>query len=210
MDTQQILGIILLIIQFSIIIPLIIELKKTRSSKGISSISEVSWIIAGLGWSIYGFLIDSTTLIISGSLATTGSLIVMVLIIKDLDNNIKRKSFLFGMFFLVFMVITIVLFNSSGLSIFLSAFGIIQFVPQIIVSFKSIFRKDAHGVPIISTSLRALYTFTWAFYAAAWFVWGISFQEINWPLAVWGLTGFIAFSIQSIAGGVSKKDIKRT
>lgn len=210
MDTQQILGIILLIIQFSIIIPLIIELKKTRSSKGISSISEVSWIIAGLGWSIYGFLIDSITLIISGALATTGSLIVMLLIRKDLDNNIKRKSFLFGMFFLVFMIITIVLFNSSGLSIFLSAFGIIQFVPQIIVSFKSIFRKDAHGVPIISTSLRALYTFTWAFYAAAWFIWGISFQEINWPLAVWGLTGFIAFSIQSIAGVVSKKDIKRS
>lgn len=41
MDTQQILGIILLIIQFSIIIPLIIELKKTRSSKGISSISQL-------------------------------------------------------------------------------------------------------------------------------------------------------------------------
>lgn len=62
----------------------------------------MSWIIAGLGWSIYGFLIDSITLIISGALATTGSLIVMLLIRKDLDNNIKRKSFLFGMFFSCF------------------------------------------------------------------------------------------------------------
>lgn len=210
MVAQQILGIILLIIQFSIIIPLVVELGKTRSSQGISLISEVAWVIAGLGWSIYGFLISNITLIISGALATTGSLIVILLIRKDLNSNVKRKSSLFGIFFFVSMIITIVLYNSPGLSIFLSAFGIIQFVPQVIVSFKSIFRKDAHGVPIVSTSLRALYTFTWAFYAAAWFVWGISFKEINWPLAVWGLSGFIAFSLQAIAGIMSKKAIKRS
>ena len=101
------------------------------------------------------------------------------------------------------MILSTVLFQSFGLATFLSLFGVIQFVPQMVTSMKSIAKQDAVGVPIISTLLRAVYTLTWAIYAAAWFWWGIGFQEIDFPLAVWGMTGFTAFSLQAMSGIVS-------
>ena len=45
-----VLGIILPCVQAIIIIPLAAELHKTRSAEGISIISEIAWIVAGMGW----------------------------------------------------------------------------------------------------------------------------------------------------------------
>lgn len=204
MEIRYILGIILLCIQAIIIIPLAIELRKTRSSDGISVISETAWIIAGVGWSIYGYLTDSTTLIISGALATTGSAVVYGLIHKDVSIKDKKKSAIFAIIFTIVMLLSTVVFKDLGLGIFLALFGIIQFLPQLITSVKSIINKDGHGVPLAGTALRALYTLTWCIYAGAWFLWGIAFNEIDLPLAVWGACGFIAFSLQFIAGIIAR------
>lgn len=209
MEPRDILGIVLLAIQASIIIPLAVELRRTRSSEGISTISETAWIIAGTGWSIYGFLTESNTLIASGFLATLGSAIVMSLIHKDLDAEKRKKSLLFGLIFFVVMIASTILFHSPGLGVFLSLFGLIQFFPQMATSIKSIKNKDAHGVPLVGTALRAAYTLTWAVYAAAWFMWGIAFEDVDWPLAAWGLAGFVAFSLQVIAGLVSQRETIR-
>ena len=54
MDARVITGTALVIVQAIILIPLVIELRRTRSAKGVSLTSEVAWIIAGVGWSLYG------------------------------------------------------------------------------------------------------------------------------------------------------------
>ena len=104
------------------------------------------------------------------------------------------------------MLLSTMIFHAAGLSIFLSIFGLVQFIPQMITSLKSIKHKDGHGIPLIGTGLRSLYTLTWAIYAGAWFIWGMRFNEIDYPLAVWGATGFVAFSLQFIAGFIVQKN----
>ena len=131
MDTRAVLGIVLLIVQASIIIPLVIELKKTRSSSGVSIISETAWIIAGLGWSLYGYLTGSTTLIISGALATIGSAIVYSLVYKDVDAITKKRSLIVSIIFTIIMLLSTMIFHSAGLAVFLSLFGLVQFLSLI-------------------------------------------------------------------------------
>ena len=209
MDIRAVLGIALLIVQASIIIPLVIELKKTRSSSGVSIISETAWIIAGLGWSLYGYLTGSTTLIISGALATIGSAIVYSLVYKDVDAITKKRSLIVSIIFTIIMLLSTMIFHSAGLAVFLSLFGLVQFLPQIATSITSIKKKSGYGVPLIGTGLRALYTLTWAIYAGAWFLWGMSFGEIDYPLAVWGATGFIAFLLQFVSGLLVQRNKKQ-
>ena len=206
MEPRHILGIILLLIQASIIVPLILELRTTRSSSGISILSETAWIIAGAGWSLYGYLTGSSTLIISGALATVGSALVYYLVYTDVDNPTKQRSLILSVVFTIIMLLSTMIFHAAGLAIFLSIFGLVQFIPQMITSLKSIKHKDGYGVPLIGTGLRSLYTLTWAIYAGAWFIWGMSFNEIDYPLAVWGATGFVAFSLQFIAGFIVQKN----
>lgn len=206
METRVVLGVALLAVQAAIIVPLAVELRKTRSARGISVISETAWIIAGVGWSIYGYLTGSVTLIASGALATLGSLTVYSLIFNDVEKEERNRSFVLGVVFCVFMLTTTAAAGATGLAVFLSVFGLVQFLPQLRTSIIDIKAKTGVGVPLAGTALRALYTLTWAVYAAAWFLWGISFGEIDWPLAVWGACGFVAFSLQFIAGLVSRQE----
>lgn len=206
MEPRDILGIILLLIQASIIVPLILELRTTRSSSGISILSETAWIIAGAGWSIYGYLTGSTTLIVSGALATVGSALVYYFVYEDIYTMTKQRSVIVSVVFTIIMLLSTMIFHAAGLAIFLSIFGLIQFIPQMITSLKSIKHEDGHGIPLIGTGLRSLYTLTWAIYAGAWFIWEMSFNEIDYPLAVWGTTGFVAFSLQFIAGFIVQKN----
>lgn len=138
MEPRDILGIILLLIQASIIIPLIIELRTTRSSSGISILSETAWIIAGTGWSLYGYLTGSTTLIVSGALATLGSALVYYFVYEDIDTMTKQRSVIVSVVFTIIMLLSTMIFHAAGLAIFLSIFGLIQFIPQMITSLKSI------------------------------------------------------------------------
>ena len=69
---------------------------------------------------------------------------------------------------------------------------------------------QAHGIPIVGTAMRAIYTGTWAVYAGAWGLWGIAFEDVDWPLAVWGAAGFIAFTLQCIAGLVAARSRKES
>jgi uncharacterized protein with PQ loop repeat len=200
MDARELTGIALLVIQALIILPLIIELRRTRSAEGISITSEVAWVIAGVGWSIYGALTGSTILVISGALATAGSLAVLLLTGRDVTTDVWRKVAVLGAIFAVAMALSTVFFGAVGLAIFLSIFGLVQFVPQIVTSLRALRTRTGFGVPLIGTGLRAVYTATWAVYAGAWWLWGISFADIDWPLAVWGATGFVAFGLQCAAG----------
>lgn len=90
------------------------------------------------------------------------------------------------------MAVSTVVCGAGGLSVFLSVFGLVQFVPQIVTSVRAIAHRTGAGIPMVSTGLRALYTATWAVYAGAWGLWGIAFSDVDWPLAVWGAAGFVA------------------
>lgn len=200
MDARAITGIALLVVQALILLPLVIELRRTRSAEGISITSEVAWVIAGVGWSVYGGLTDSAILVISGALATAVSLMVLLLVGHDVDTVVRGKVTVLGAVFAAAMALSVVLYGAVGLAVFLSIFGLVQFVPQIITSLCALYTKTGHGVPVVGTALRAVYTAMWAVYAGAWWLWGISFVEIDWPLAVWGATGCVAFSLQCVAG----------
>ena len=84
-------------------------------------------------------------------------------------------------------------------------FGLLQFLPQLRVSLGSIVRRDAVGVPLMGTGLRSLYTLSWAVYAGAWGLWGLTVADVDWPLAVWGLCGFVSFGLQFVSGVVARK-----
>lgn len=205
MDARSVLGIILLCVQAIIIIPLVIELRKTRSAEGISILSEVAWIIAGMGWSLYGLMSGSSTLVVSGFLATLGSAVVYGLVRRYVEAGIRHRSRMFGLTFVVVMGLSAVLFGVVGLGVFLSVFGLVQFLPQLRTSVISIRRRDAVGVPLVGTGLRSLYTLLWAVYAGAWGLWGLTVADVDWPLAVWGLCGFVAFGLQFVAGTVARR-----
>lgn len=200
MDARDITGVALLIVQAVIILPLVIELRRTRSAEGISITSEAAWVIAGVGWSVYGALTSSIILIFSGALATAGSLSVLILTGKDVGAVVWRKVSALGAVFAAVMALSAAAFGDVGLAAFLSIFGLVQFVPQIATSLRALRTKSGHGVPLAGTGLRALYAATWAVYAGAWWLWGISFADIDWPLAAWGAAGFVAFSLQCLAG----------
>ena len=205
MDARSMLGIVLLCVQAIIVIPLVIELRKTRSAEGISIMSEVAWIVAGMGWSLYGFMSGSSTLIVSGFLATLGSAIVYGLVRRGIENDVLHRTEVLGLVFMAVMVLSAVLFGVVGLGVFLSVFGVVQFLPQVRTSVRSIRIRDGVGVPLVGTGLRAVYTLTWAVYAAAWGLWGIAFADVDWPLAAWGACGFVAFGLQFVAGVVARK-----
>ena len=199
MDIRLITGTVLVIVQALIVLPLILELRKTTSAQGISIPSEVAWIIAGVGWSIYGALTQSTTLVISGALATTGSLLVCILVRSDVEPDTWKRIRIPAAVFTIAMLFCAVI-DVTWLSVFLSIFGMVQFIPQITASVQGIRTRTAHGVPLTGTALRAVYTGTWAVYAGAWGLWGIAFDDIDWPLAIWGATGCVAFILQFMSG----------
>lgn len=205
MDARSILGMGLLCVQAVIVIPLVIELRKTRSAEGISIMSEVAWIVAGMGWSLYGLMSGSPTLIVSGFLATLGSAVVYGLVRQDIENDVLQRTGVFGLGFVIVMGLSAMLFGVVGLGVFLSVFGLLQFLPQLRVSLGSIVRRDAVGVPLMGTGLRSLYTLSWAVYAGAWGLWGLTVADVDWPLAVWGLCGFVSFGLQFVSGVVARK-----
>lgn len=109
---------VLFCVQAIIIIPLAAELHKTRSAEGISVISEITWIVAGMGWSLYGFMSGSDTLVVSGFLATLGSAVVYGFARSDLHSSVRYRSAVFGLVFVTVMVLSAVLFGVVGLSVF--------------------------------------------------------------------------------------------
>lgn len=200
MEPRAVLGVCLLVVQASILVPLVVELRRTRSAEGVSLISEVAWIVAGVGWSLYGALTGSVTLVISGALATTGSAAVWWLVRGAVPATDHRRVAGVGAVFAACMAAATAVFGAGGLSVFLSVFGLVQFVPQMVTSVRAIAHRTGAGIPLVSTGLRAVYTATWAVYAAAWGLWGIAFNEVDWPLAVWGAAGFVAFGLQFVGG----------
>lgn len=87
----------------------------------------MAWIIAGMGWSLYGLLSGSSTLVVSGFLATLGSAVVYGLVRRDVEVGIRHRSRMFGLTFVVVMGLSAVLFGVVGLGVFCLCLGLCSF-----------------------------------------------------------------------------------
>jgi len=203
---REIFGIILLLVQCAINLPLIVRIVRTKATGGISLTGETIWIAGGVGWLIYGIVTNSVTLMISGSLAALGCLIVASLFIKYGSKPRIGRALFWSLITFSSILVSWHFFDVAGLSVALSVFGVIQFLPQFTLSIRGIATKiDADGVSPVSSFLRSLYTLGWAVYAGLWFIWGITIDEIDWPLFVWGIAGFVTFGLQWFHGIITQK-----
>lgn len=203
--TRDLLGMVLLIIQTGLLVPLCIELLRSRSSKGISLLGETIWVSAGIGWMLYGVSTANKVIIASGCIAAVGSAMVTALILRDTSRSSRLTAFMVAGVALVAFLASRAVWGSVGLAVTLSAFGVIQFIPQIVTSVRSLVNQDGHGVPLVGSLLRSVYTLSWAVYAGAWFLWGMVGESIDFPLVVWGLAGAVAFGLQFCSGLRAKR-----
>lgn len=195
--SREIFGLVLLLVQASINIPVVYRLLKSKSGKGISLAGEVVWIAGGVGWVIYGAATNSTTLIISGTLAVIGCLLTSTLIVKY-SKPALRNALIMGAVTLLCIVGGYLVAGVVGLSLAMAVFGVLQFFPQFFETISLIrSRGDVSGVSVLGSTFRAIYTGGWAVYAGAWLLWGISGGNIDYPLMVWGIAGVIVFGLQA-------------
>lgn len=203
--SREIFGLVILLIQVGINIPVIAKLLKSKSGEGISLTGETIWIAGGIGWIIYGFSTNSTTLVISGSLAVVGCSLTSFLIHKYSHPSLKNPLGL-GTITLVSIVGSFLLFGIAGLSFAMAVFGVLQFFPQLFETISKIRNKgSAGGVSVSGSLFRAVYTGLWAIYAGAWFLWGMTYAEIDYPLLAWGVAGVVVFGLQSSHAMMDRK-----
>jgi uncharacterized protein with PQ loop repeat len=196
--SRELFGLVLLCVQVGINLPVIIKLIKAKTGEGLSISGEIIWIAGGIGWVIYGILTNSLTLIISGSLAAIACLIISGLLFKYSRPNMLLPMLLGG-FTLVSIIVSTWLMGVTGLSVVLSIFGVVQFMPQLLLTISNIRTKTIpFGVSTMGSAFRAVYTGGWAIYAGAWVLWSITVEQIDWPLLFWGIAGVITFGLQAL------------
>lgn len=196
--SRDLFGVLVLLIQISINIPVIVRLLRVKSGKGISLAGEVVWISGGVGWVIYGVATNSVTLMISGSLAVIGCAATSSLIFKYSRPPVTF-ALIMGVITMASILVGYLFFGVVGLSIAMAVFGVLQFFPQLFETIGLMVRReDVSGVSIPGSAFRATYTGCWALYAGAWFLWGIKSSEIDYPLLAWGLAGVVVFGLQAI------------
>lgn len=197
-ELRALLGILLIVVQASVAIPIIAALLASRDRRGISLSGELIWVAAGAGWALYGGMTASATLIISGSIAAVTSGAISMLVWSAVPSR-RNTALLLGAG-TAFVLGASALFGADrGLSASLALVGMLQFGPQFLESLRaSRSRRATLGVSILGASLRSLYTFGWALYGGAWFLWGTSTLRIDWPLVAWGLAGTVTFAVQAL------------
>lgn len=209
MEIRAYIGLGLLVVQACIALALIVSLRRTREPEGISLLSETAWVVAGLGWLAYGAATSSAVLVASGALAALGSTAVLVCLRGSIDAARGRELAAAGAICSVIAIVATAIWHASGLGVFLAVFGLVQFLPQLYVSVRHILSRTGTSVPLAGAALRTLYTATWALYAGAWWLWDMQPYEMDWPLAVWGVTGALAFGLQFITGLMAVRENAR-
>lgn len=197
-DVRAVFGIVLLVTQAALIAPLVVRAVRARSARGIALAGEAIWAVAGLGWAVFGWMTGSRTLIASGCLATLGSGALIVLCARYTPRRVRIRSAILAAVVAAGLIASTAAAGSAGLNVALSAFGVVQFIPQIVTAFSQLtHRRPSTALSVTGTALRGVYTGGWAVWAGAWFVWGFPPGEIIWPLTAWGLAGVVAFAFQA-------------
>lgn len=194
MNAHTWFGFAMVAIQLALVWPLMSRLRRSRSREGISLSSEAMWVVAGAGWALYGYLDESLPLLASGILAAAASFVVLSLA-GAFARDTRTRVVAVGAGTLGLLAIGYAGWGEVGLGGGLAALGLVQFLPQMVVSVRSLAsRRPTPGVSPVAAALRASYAFGWAVYAGAWW-----WADVNWPLAIWGVTGGVAYALQAIA-----------
>lgn len=180
------------------------EVWHSRSAASIAVLGELAWIIAGTGWVIYGIWMGSTIVAVSGAVGVLCCTVLCLLVRSDVAGSEWSRYARVTALFALSMGLAIVVGGVAGLSLFLAVFGFVQFIPQLRLSTGQLMRGVVvAGVPVRGAVFRAVYTGLWCVYAVAWGIWGTA--TIDWPLAVWGATGSVAFTLQATVGIRSRR-----
>ena len=160
-------------------------------------------MVAGVGWAIYGVVIGSVALIASGSIATATSGL-MVAALWSLVPEQRRMVLIVSAATFLGFVAGLLIGGWAGLSVALSVFSVVQFIPQLHQSVRALrHRIVTRGVSVFAALLRVTYAAGWAIYGGAWWLWGLTVDRIDWPLAVWGIAGAVTFTLQAIVAARS-------
>lgn len=198
MDARSALAVVLICAQAIAVVPILARLFRARSARGVSLSTELIWVACGVGWAIYGGVIESTALTISGVLAAMASATIASASWRMLPEQ-RFVATLLGLGTAVIIGGGFAIAGVGGFALALSVVGAAQFIPQLWLSARlARSNESTPGVSFIGGILRAVYCFGWAVYGAAWPFWGMGLDRIEWPLVAWGLAGTLAFMLQAV------------
>jgi hypothetical protein len=203
-DPRAVLGFTLLVIQASLALPLVVRVIRARNGVGISLAGESIWMVAGVGWAVYGGMSGSVALVGSGSIAAITSGLLSALLWPLLPEQ-RGPALGASAATALGLSAGALIGGWPGLSVALSVFGVMQFIPQLRHSVDAVrLRTTTPGVSVWGSSLRAGYAAGWAVYGGAWWLWGLAIEHIDWPLLIWGAAGAITFGLQGWVAGRSR------
>lgn len=196
-QARVVFALVLVGVQALLVVPILVRLSRAHSARGISLVGELIWVVAGIGWAVYGEATGSLALVVSGSLAAATSGIISAISWRLLPTQ-HRMALLLSVVTAAAFIVGFAIAGEAGLTVTLSAFGVVQFLPQLRHSLQlANSAVPTEGVSVAGAVLRVVYSLGWAVYAGAWFLWGMSIEQIEWPLLAWGLAGAIAFAVQA-------------
>ena len=207
----NILGCVLLIIQSVLAITLIRDLRATARNnngriEGVAVLSELLWIVAGLGWFWYGLWSTSYIVALSGVVGVFSCAAVCICVGASVSVRGWSRSYAIACVFLLSMFGVTTIWSLTGLSVFLSVFGLVQFISQISYSVAQLYRGTVvQGVAMASAFFRSGYTALWVAYAVICVT--VYDKALDWPLVVWGVTGTVAFFLQGCVGLSARRGV---
>ena len=83
----EIIGFIAAILTTSSFLPQLIKVWKTKSSKGVSSLMYFVMLSGVILWGVYGYLIESKSVLIANIVAGLLQIVILILIFKNKNNE---------------------------------------------------------------------------------------------------------------------------
>ena len=87
----EIIGFVAALLTTSAFVPQVIKVWKSKSSNGVSLSMYLVLLVGVSLWGVYGYLIDSMSIIIANTVTGFLQLIILVLILKNKNKN-KNKN----------------------------------------------------------------------------------------------------------------------
>ena len=87
----EIIGFVAALLTTSAFVPQVIKVWKSKSSNGVSLSMYLVLLLGVSLWGVYGYLIDSMSIIIANTVTGFLQLIILVLILKNKNKN-KNKN----------------------------------------------------------------------------------------------------------------------
>jgi MtN3 and saliva related transmembrane protein len=88
----EIFGFIAAILTTSSFLPQLIKVCKTKSSKGVSTLMYFVMLSGVILWGVYGYLIESKSVLIANIVAGLLQIVILILIFKNKNNESATKT----------------------------------------------------------------------------------------------------------------------